>query len=98
MIEMENDRLIEMEDDRLIVDPDLKNSICFNFTCDGKATGHDPIIFDSADFVFYVPVCSYHKRTPQKGRIGFLTLHEAKYFGWFVRIVRWLAKRKEKKR
>ena len=75
------------------LDPELKEGVCFNFTCKNKATAHDPMIDSELGVWVYVPVCSFHKRTPQKGKIGFLTLGEVKWFKRFERIIRFFGNR-----
>lgn len=75
----------------------LTGERCFHFTCLNKATTHDPIISDNDGVVMYVPVCCYHKSIgSQKGKFGFLTDVEVKWFKRFVKIIRFFGRRAER--
>lgn len=74
----------------------IESEACFHFTCLNKPTHKDPMICDGK-IILFVPVCSYHKSIGgQKGKIGFLTETEVKWFKRFERIIRYFGRRAEK--
>ena len=76
-----------------IIEPRLEeDTTCWHFTCKRKATTHDTSII--CRVMIYVPVCSYHKARPSKGKVGFFTTKEVKYLKWFERIIRYLGREK----
>lgn len=78
------------------IDPQLTGKACWHFTCDNNAITHDVTIVGGV--MFYAPVCWYHKQNPCKGKLGMFTLDEMKILKPMLRLIRYLGKRKQKRR
>ena len=80
--------------DIITLDPDLKDSGCWHFTCDKKAVTHDIIVIHNDDrpVMFYAPVCMYHKANPCRGKVGMFSSGEIRVLRKLERLIRFLGR------